>query len=96
MAGDSIIYPLLSFINGIILQNMEVTVVMAIILLGLYVFSILAAELTIWRWVKDPPIEETAPLPSHEIEPQDPPSPSKNENTRSPAPPSYEDVMKSL
>ena len=74
----------------------QVAVVMAIILLVLYVSSILAAELTLWKWVKDPPIEETAPLPSHEIEPQDPPSPSKNEDTRSPAPPSYEDVMKSL
>ena len=69
---------------------------MAIILVGLYVFSFLVAEFTIWRWIKDPPIEENAPLPFHEIESQDPPSPCKDEDTRSPAPPSYEDVMKSI
>ena len=75
---------------------MDFKVVMAIILVELYVFTILAAEITIWRWIKDPPIEETAPHSFHEIESQDPPSLCKDEDTRSPAPPSFEDVMKSI
>ena len=75
---------------------MDFKVVMAFILVGLYMFSILAAEFTIWRCIKDPPIEETAPLPSHEIESRDPPSPCKDEDTRSPAPPSFGDVMKAI
>ena len=75
---------------------MDFKVVMAIILAGLYIFIILAAEITIWRWIIDPPIEETTPLFFHEIESQDPPSMCKDEDVRSPAPPSFEDVMKSI
>ena len=75
---------------------MEFKAVMAIILVGLYIFIILVAEVTIWRLIIDPPIEETTPLFFHEIESQDPPSMCKNEGIRNPAPPSFEDVMKSI
>ena len=75
---------------------MDFKVVMAIILVGLYIFIILAAEVVIWRCIIDPPIEETTPLFFHEIESQDPPSMCKNEDIRNPASPSFEDVTKSI
>ena len=75
---------------------MDFKVVMAIILVGLYIFIILVAEITIWRLIIDHPIEENTLLFFHEIESQDPPSMCKNEGIRNPAPPSFEDVMKSI
>ena len=73
---------------------MEFKAVMAIILVGLYIFIILAAEITIWRLIIDYPIEETTLLFFHETETQEPPSMCKDEGIRNPAPPSFEDIMK--
>ena len=73
---------------------MDFKVVMAIILVGLYIFIILAAKVTIWRLIIDHPIEETTLLFFHETETQEPPSMCKDEGIRNPAPPSFEDIMK--
>ena len=73
---------------------MEFKAVMAIILVGLYIFIILAIEITIWKLIIDYPIEETTLLFFHETETQEPPSVCKNEGIWNPAPPSFEDIMK--
>ena len=73
---------------------MEFKAVMAIILVGLYIFIILAIEITIWKLTIDYPIEEITLLFFHETETQEPPSMCKDEGIRNPAPPSFEDIMK--
>ena len=73
---------------------MEFKAVMAIILVGLYIFIILAIEITIWKLTIDYPIEETTLLFFQETETQEPPSMCKDEGIRNPAPPSFEDIMK--
>ena len=74
----------------------QVAIVMAIVLLILYVSTILAADLFQWRWMKDPPAEETAPLPFYEVEPQDSPGPDEERIFGNNDPPAYEDVMNSV
>ena len=73
---------------------MEFKAIMAIILGGLYILSILAIEIIIWKVITDYPIEETTLLFFHETETQDSLSMCKNEGIRNPAPPSFEDIMK--
>ena len=73
---------------------MEFKAIMAIILGGLYIFSILAIEITIWKLITDYPIEETTLLFFHETETQEPPSMCQDQSIQNPAPPSFEDIMK--
>ena len=74
----------------------QVAVVMAFILLILYISTIMAADLFLWRWMMDFPAEETAPLPVYEVEPQDSPGPDEDRILGNSNPPAYEDVMNSV
>ena len=73
----------------------RVAVVMAFILLILYISTFLAADVIGWIWVTDLPVEETAPLPGNETEPEDFPGPTEDMTLRDTNPPAYKDVMNS-
>ena len=73
----------------------HVAVVMAFILLTLYISTFLASDVIGWIWGTDLPVEETAPLPGNETEPEDSPGPTEDMTLRDTNPPAYKDVMNS-
>ena len=73
----------------------HIAVAMAFILLTLYISTFLASDVIGWIWGTDLPVEETAPLPGNETEPEDFPGPTEDMTLRDTNPPAYKDVMNS-